>query len=251
MAVTRRPGADHCGIAAAMSVIDGKWKVSLLWELEQRPRRFGELRRLVPGVSEKVLAAQLRELETDGIVHREVYDEVPPRVGVLADPARPGPERGPGVARAVGRQAPPARLGVARPHLTPARPRPPSAGPGRPGRRGRGRLRAQWRRGRLVLTAFGDGARPEGRQFHLTPGPDCPFCLLEEQMRELVGAGDPLLDEYRAHLATGGSRHLLVRRPSPADPWTGRLRTRAHYRVPARRPSCPVHDPLLGVPAGR
>ncbi|MBT2466759.1 helix-turn-helix transcriptional regulator [Streptomyces sp. ISL-66] len=80
MAVAQRPGADHCGIAAAMSVIDGKWKVSILWELEQRPRRFGELRRLVPGVSEKVLAAQLRELEVDGIVHREVYDEVPPRV---------------------------------------------------------------------------------------------------------------------------------------------------------------------------
>ncbi|WP_327306889.1 helix-turn-helix domain-containing protein [Streptomyces sp. NBC_01298] len=80
MAMTQRPGADHCGIAAAMSVIDGKWKVSVLWELEQRPRRFGELRRLVPGVSEKVLAAQLRELETDGIVHREVYEEVPPRV---------------------------------------------------------------------------------------------------------------------------------------------------------------------------
>ncbi|RSS61552.1 transcriptional regulator [Streptomyces sp. WAC07061] len=81
MAVVRRPGADHCGIAAAMAVIDGKWKVSLLWELERGPRcRFGELRRLVPGVSEKVLAAQLRELETDGIVHREVYDEVPPRV---------------------------------------------------------------------------------------------------------------------------------------------------------------------------
>ncbi|MGW6857372.1 winged helix-turn-helix transcriptional regulator [Streptomyces xanthophaeus] len=78
--MTRRPGADHCGIAAAMSVIDGKWKVSLLWELEQCPRRFGELRRLVPGVSEKVLAAQLRELETDGIVHREVFEEVPPRV---------------------------------------------------------------------------------------------------------------------------------------------------------------------------
>ncbi|MEU7601424.1 helix-turn-helix domain-containing protein [Streptomyces sp. NPDC040724] len=81
MAVTRRPGADHCGIAAAMSVIDGKWKVSLLWELEQSPRRrFGELRRLVPGVSEKVLAAQLREMESDGIVHREVHEEVPPRV---------------------------------------------------------------------------------------------------------------------------------------------------------------------------
>ncbi|MEU3772704.1 helix-turn-helix domain-containing protein [Streptomyces sp. NPDC032472] len=63
-----------------MSLIDGKWKVSLLWELDRRPRRFGELRRLVPGVSEKVLAAQLREMETDGLVHREAYDEVPPRV---------------------------------------------------------------------------------------------------------------------------------------------------------------------------
>ncbi|MFB6820920.1 winged helix-turn-helix transcriptional regulator [Streptomyces virginiae] len=80
MAVARRPGADQCGIAAAMSVIDGKWKVSLLWVLDQRPHRFGELRRLLPGISEKVLAAQLRELETDGIVHREVYEEVPPRV---------------------------------------------------------------------------------------------------------------------------------------------------------------------------
>lgn len=80
MAVAQRPGADHCGIAAAMSVIDGKWKVLILWELEQCPRRFGDLRRRVPGVSEKVLAAQLRELETDGIIHREVYEEVPPRV---------------------------------------------------------------------------------------------------------------------------------------------------------------------------
>ncbi|MGW5850591.1 winged helix-turn-helix transcriptional regulator [Streptomyces sp. NPDC055254] len=80
MTPARRPGADHCGVAAAMSVIDGKWKVSLLWELDQCPRRFGELRRLVPGVSEKVLAAQLREMEADGIVHREVYEEVPPRV---------------------------------------------------------------------------------------------------------------------------------------------------------------------------
>ncbi|MEW2415219.1 helix-turn-helix domain-containing protein [Streptomyces sp. NPDC046866] len=80
MSVTRRPGAEHCGVAAAVSLIDGKWKVSLLWELDQRPRRFGELRRLVPGVSEKVLAAQLREMEADGLVHREAYDEVPPRV---------------------------------------------------------------------------------------------------------------------------------------------------------------------------
>ncbi|WP_037675809.1 helix-turn-helix domain-containing protein [Streptomyces griseus] len=76
----RRPGAYVCGIDAAMDVIGGKWKVLILWALHERPCRFGELRRGLPGVTEKVLAAQLRELEADGIVHREAYDEVPPRV---------------------------------------------------------------------------------------------------------------------------------------------------------------------------
>jgi DNA-binding HxlR family transcriptional regulator len=80
MAAVRRPGAYVCGIDAAMDVIGGKWKVLILWALSERPHRFGELRRSVPGVTEKVLAAQLRELEADGIVHREDYDEVPPRV---------------------------------------------------------------------------------------------------------------------------------------------------------------------------
>ncbi|SDH57901.1 DNA-binding transcriptional regulator, HxlR family [Sinosporangium album] len=80
MAATRRPGAYHCGTDAAMDVIGGKWKVLILWALGEHVSRFGELRRMLPGVTEKVLAAQLRELEVDGIVHREVYDEVPPRV---------------------------------------------------------------------------------------------------------------------------------------------------------------------------
>ncbi|MFF9206247.1 winged helix-turn-helix transcriptional regulator [Streptomyces sp. NPDC014986] len=80
MATVRRPGAYVCGIDAAMDVIGGKWKVLVLWALNERPHRFGELRRGLPGVTEKVLAAQLRELEADGIVHREEYDEVPPRV---------------------------------------------------------------------------------------------------------------------------------------------------------------------------
>ncbi|KMS70966.1 transcriptional regulator [Streptomyces viridochromogenes] len=80
MAIGRRPGAYVCGTDAAMDVIGGKWKVVILWELSERPHRFGELRRELPGVTEKVLAAQLRELEADGIVHREAYDEVPPRV---------------------------------------------------------------------------------------------------------------------------------------------------------------------------
>jgi DNA-binding HxlR family transcriptional regulator len=80
MATVRRPGAYHCGIDAAMDVIGGKWKVLVLWALEEGPRRFGELRRMLDGVTEKVLASHLRELEEDGIVHREDFGEVPPRV---------------------------------------------------------------------------------------------------------------------------------------------------------------------------
>ncbi|MER7133863.1 winged helix-turn-helix transcriptional regulator [Streptosporangium saharense] len=80
MVTVPRPGAYVCGIDAAMDVIGGKWKVLIIWALDKQACRFGELRRLVPGVTEKVLASQLRELEGDGIVHREVYAEVPPRV---------------------------------------------------------------------------------------------------------------------------------------------------------------------------
>ncbi|MFD5320944.1 winged helix-turn-helix transcriptional regulator [Streptomyces sp. NPDC127098] len=73
-------GPYTCGIDAAIDVVGGKWKVLILWALHERAWRFGELRRELPGVSEKVLIQQLRELEADEIVHREVYREVPPRV---------------------------------------------------------------------------------------------------------------------------------------------------------------------------
>ncbi|GAA3927925.1 helix-turn-helix domain-containing protein [Streptomyces gulbargensis] len=70
-----------CGLDAAVDVVGGKWKPLILWALHAHaPVRFGELRRLVAGVSEKMLIQQLRELEADGIVHREIYREVPPRV---------------------------------------------------------------------------------------------------------------------------------------------------------------------------
>ncbi|MEU1787002.1 helix-turn-helix domain-containing protein [Streptomyces sparsogenes] len=69
-----------CGLDAAVDAIGGKWKVLIIWALDYRRCRFGELKRLVPGVSEKVLTQQLRELEADGIVHREVYDQMPPKV---------------------------------------------------------------------------------------------------------------------------------------------------------------------------
>ncbi|MFI1098915.1 winged helix-turn-helix transcriptional regulator [Streptomyces melanogenes] len=70
----------NCGLDAAVDVVGGKWKPLILWALHDGTYRFGELRRRVEGVTEKVLVQQLRELETDGIVHREVYGEVPPRV---------------------------------------------------------------------------------------------------------------------------------------------------------------------------
>ncbi|MGW4091402.1 winged helix-turn-helix transcriptional regulator [Nocardia sp. NPDC004750] len=78
---SKRSGPYFCGIDAAMDVVGGKWKALILWELDNhRVRRFGELRKGLPGVSEKMLIQQLRELEEDGIVGRTVYREVPPRV---------------------------------------------------------------------------------------------------------------------------------------------------------------------------
>lgn len=76
-----RRGPYICGIDAAMDVVSGKWKGLILWELEAHGvRRFAQLRRGLSGVSEKMLTQHLREMEQDGLVHREVYAEVPPRV---------------------------------------------------------------------------------------------------------------------------------------------------------------------------
>jgi DNA-binding HxlR family transcriptional regulator len=69
-----------CGLDAALDVMGGKWKALILWELTDGPIRFGELRRRVAGISERVLILQLRELEACGLVHRELYHQVPPKV---------------------------------------------------------------------------------------------------------------------------------------------------------------------------
>ncbi|NJO83746.1 MAG: winged helix-turn-helix transcriptional regulator [Blastochloris sp.] len=63
-----------------MGAIGGKWKILILWHLGIRTNRYSELRRQIPGVTEKMLIQQLRELERDGIIERRVYPEVPPRV---------------------------------------------------------------------------------------------------------------------------------------------------------------------------
>ena len=69
-----------CGLEAALDVIGGKWKPIVLWRLATGPRRFGELRRLVVGISEKMLIQQLREMGRDGIVERRDFREILPRV---------------------------------------------------------------------------------------------------------------------------------------------------------------------------
>ncbi len=69
-----------CGLDVALSVIGGKWKPLVLFHLNGGPRRFGELKRLVAGISEKVLIQHLRELAEDGILVRRDYQELPPRV---------------------------------------------------------------------------------------------------------------------------------------------------------------------------
>jgi DNA-binding HxlR family transcriptional regulator len=72
--------AYGCGLEAALAVVGGKWKSIVLWHLAPGARRFGELRRLVAGISEKMLIQQLREMEADGIVARKDFHETPPRV---------------------------------------------------------------------------------------------------------------------------------------------------------------------------
>lgn len=70
-----------CPISGLLSVFGGKWKPSILYHLEQEsPLRFGELRRRIPLVSQKMLTQQLRELERDGMVKREQFQEIPLRV---------------------------------------------------------------------------------------------------------------------------------------------------------------------------
>lgn len=71
---------EECGLERALAVIKGKWKPTIIWELHEQPLRFGELKRRMAGITEKVLFEQLRQLEADGIVHREVHDGLPARV---------------------------------------------------------------------------------------------------------------------------------------------------------------------------
>lgn len=63
-----------------LKVIGGKWKPLLLWHLNDRILRFGEIKKLLPDVTQKMIVQQLRELEEDGIINRKVYPVIPPKV---------------------------------------------------------------------------------------------------------------------------------------------------------------------------
>ncbi len=71
---------NKCPMSTAMKVLNGKWKMLILWYLSRRTTRFNELQRKLPNITQKTLTLQLRELEKDGIISRNVYPEVPPRV---------------------------------------------------------------------------------------------------------------------------------------------------------------------------
>lgn len=70
----------HCALDITMDFIGGKWKTVVLWYLRNGTKRFGELKKHIPQITEKMLSIQLKKLEEDGIVGRKIYAEVPPRV---------------------------------------------------------------------------------------------------------------------------------------------------------------------------
>lgn len=70
----------HCALSVTMGYIGGKWKTVILWYLRKGAKRFSELKRHIPDITEKMLSLQLRELEADGLIERKIFAEVPPRV---------------------------------------------------------------------------------------------------------------------------------------------------------------------------
>jgi DNA-binding HxlR family transcriptional regulator len=70
----------HCAMGVTMDYIGGKWKTVVLWYLRKDKKRFSELRKLIPNITEKMLSLQLKGLESDGLVKRKIYPEVPPKV---------------------------------------------------------------------------------------------------------------------------------------------------------------------------
>lgn len=71
---------DLCPVAVALKVISGKWRLQIIHEIGNKTRRFGELKRLIPEISEKMLIQELKKLTQEDILKRKAYHEIPPRV---------------------------------------------------------------------------------------------------------------------------------------------------------------------------
>lgn len=78
--ITVKDKEYSCPIEVAMELVSGKWKLLIIWHLRNKTRRFSDLQRKIPKVTQKMLTQQLRELEADGLINREVYPVVPPKV---------------------------------------------------------------------------------------------------------------------------------------------------------------------------
>ncbi|MBU8748901.1 winged helix-turn-helix transcriptional regulator [Bacillus subtilis] len=74
------PNKEGCPVEFTLDVIGGKWKGILFYHMIDGKKRFNEFRRICPSITQRMLTLQLRELEADGIVHRKVYQQVPPKV---------------------------------------------------------------------------------------------------------------------------------------------------------------------------
>lgn len=70
----------ECPISVVQNVVAGKWKILIIWRLKEGAKRFNQLQRCLPNIRQSSLTLQLRELEKDGLIHREIYKEIPPRV---------------------------------------------------------------------------------------------------------------------------------------------------------------------------
>lgn len=69
-----------CPVERSLEIVGGKWKVCILWKLQGQPMRFGALKREMPDITQKMLTQQLRDLEAAGLIHREVFVQIPPKV---------------------------------------------------------------------------------------------------------------------------------------------------------------------------
>lgn len=81
MGKAHTPATAAVGVEAALRLLDGRWKLLILFHLfDGKVQRYSDFERLIPGISQKMLAQQLRQLEADGLVARKIYPQVPPKV---------------------------------------------------------------------------------------------------------------------------------------------------------------------------